>query len=763
MENKKVLSMAPEKNNILAGSQMFEIAGHARGGQGMVTAFEILAKIFSHSGEFEVQAFPSFGVERTGAPIQAFLRISKNPIYNRSNIYTPDLIVVFDESLIGQVPVFDGLRQDGIILLNTEKDVESFEGKSAVIYTVPATRISLDKGLGSKSLPIINSAMIGALIRILNGDIEVAKKIISAEVPVKAAENAAAAEIAFNNINKHRSITATAPITSHNGIPAKADVPIVPFWHKPMSQNKTGNWRLFTPAYVKREPPCTNNCPAGTDVREFVKLTAEKKFEEAYDIIYRHNPFPSVCGRVCPHFCQQNCNRIALDGELNIGAIERFLGDKEAGRKVTSSEIIFSEKVAVIGSGPAGLTVALRLRQLGYDVTVFEAMSKPGGMMRKGIPEFRLPEKALDREIKKIKAQGVKIVLNRKVSVNEISENFSAVITAAGTHVGTRLNIDNEDTIFEGIDFLDEIKIRKNQSLIKKGDRVVIIGGGNTAIDVARTVLRLGGKPVIHYRRTKAEMPAIAHEVEEAISEGVKIEFLSAPVRIEKNKSHLCITMTKMELKGVDGKGRKQPVPIRGSEQEIMAEKVIKATGQTFDDFVFGDLKNIFPRQGIVGFSNGIPVFCSGDMAWGGTVTEAIGSGNAAAREVHAFLRKEKYVPLEKNNHVVSSTEINFAHYLPASGNKNSLRKIAKLHNDFSEVVSGLSNAKIVEEAKRCLHCGDCFSCGNCFNYCPDAAISIDEENRLRIDYEYCKGCGICFRECPCSAIKFETMSETTV
>lgn len=755
--------MAPEKNNnILAGSQMFEIAGHARGGQGMVTAFEILAKIFSHSGEFEVQAFPSFGVERTGAPIQAFLRISKNPILNRSNIYTPDLIVVFDESLIGQVPVFDGLRQDGIILLNTEKEPVSFEDKSSSAYTVPATMISLDKGLGSKSLPIINSAMIGALIKILGGDIEMAKKIISAEVPAKAAENAAAAEIAFHSINKHISSTTPVPRSNNNGVAVKADVPLVPLWHKPMSQNKTGNWKLFTPSYVKREPPCTNNCPAGTDVREFVKLTAEKKFEEAYDIIYRHNPFPSVCGRVCPHFCQQNCNRIALDGELNIGAIERFLGDKAARRKVTPSEIIFSEKVAVIGSGPAGLTVALRLRQLGYDVTVFEAMSKPGGMMRKGIPEFRLPEKDLDQEIKKIEAQGVKIVLNRKISVNEISGEYSAVVAAAGSHIGTKLNIENENNAFDGIDFLNEIKMNKNKTLIKKGDRVVVIGGGNTAIDVARTVLRLGGKPVIYYRRTKAEMPAISHEVEEATGEGVKIKFLSAPVRIEENKSHLCITMTKMELKGVDSKGRKQPLPVRGSEQEIMAEKVIRATGQSFDASVFGDLDDIYPKQGIVGFSNGIPVFCSGDMAWGGTVTEAIGSGNEAAKEIHAFLRKKIYERQKKNANVVSSREINFAHYLPQPGNKNSLRKIEKLHDDFSEVVSGLSNAKIVEEAKRCLHCGDCFSCGNCFNYCPDAAISIDEENRLRIDYDYCKGCGICFRECPCSAIKFETMSETT-
>ena len=743
---------------------VFEVRGHARGGQGMVTAFEILAKVFSYSKNQEVQAFPSFGVERTGAPIQAFLRISPDVILNRSNIYSPNLAVVFDEGLIEQTNVFDGLAEDGIILINTDKHPSFYKGRAKNIFTVPATRISVENKLGSKALPIVNAAMIGAILKILNIEIQDAIEIIKKEVPVKPDANAQAAEMAFKSVvgftdsafNKATSVvnkTAASP----NGIPT------VPYWDKPMSLNKTGNWRVQAPAYLDRQPPCTENCPAGTDVRAFVKLTGENKFAEAYQVIYKHNPFPSVCGRVCPHFCQQNCNRTGFDAEVNIGAIERFLGDKNATHHFKAAPLLHKEKIAVIGSGPSGLTAALRLRQSGYEVTVFESMPKAGGMMRTGIPEFRLPGKALDKEIQKIADQGVKIILNKKVSVNDLKNEFSAIVTAVGSHVGTNMNLPNENEIIEGITFLREVKLDKKKRVIRKGDKVAVIGGGNTAIDVARTVLRFGGKPTIYYRRTRQEMPAIAHEVEEAMNEGVQIEFLTAPVNLEKNKKgEFRITMAEMKLGEADDSGRRKPVPVKGSERKITVNKMIKATGQTFDEFVFADHK-IKAKQGKVEFAsenNKVPVFCCGDMAWGGTVVEAIGSGNEVASEVNAFLRKTDYVKREKSNDVVSADQINFSYYLPTPGNPNPFKKVKKLLNDFSEVVQGLTDKTIIQEATRCLHCGDCFNCGNCFNFCPDAAIFIDEENRLRIDFDYCKGCGICVRECPCSSIRFEELEK---
>lgn len=753
---------------------MIEVRGHARGGQGMVTAFEILAKIFSQMGDFQVQSFPAFGVERTGAPIQAFLRIAKTSILNRSNVYTPNLIVVFDETLIGLVPVFDGLRDNGTILLNTERQPEEFKEQAQNIYTVPATQISIDKGLGSKSLPIVNAAMIGAIVRILDADIDVAAKIVGENVPAKPKANVASARLAYESLN---SMTETADnlaselLADRPWQPAmepqkgaagqtklKSDdaYPTVPAWDEPMSKNKTGNWRVLTPKYETKKAPCITNCPAGTDVRSFVKQAAEGNFEQAYETIYANNPFASTCGRVCPHFCEQNCNRIELDEGLNIGAIERFLGDYGVKKHVPPHANHFKEKIAVIGSGPAGLTAALQLRKKGYATTVFEALPQAGGMMRTGIPEFRLPQKILDSEIERIEKHGVKITLNSKVTVQELVHEYSAIVVATGSHIGTKMHIANEDLALEGIEFLHDFKLNGNHHNIKKGAELAIIGGGNTAIDVARTALRLGAKPTIYYRRTRHEMPAIHHEVEEAEAEGVRIEFLKAPVAINKTSNDLLnVTMITMELGEPDESGRRRPLPVQGSESTLEVDKIIMAVGQTYDDFAFSG-ERIKPHQGKNEFSASVPVFCSGDMAWGGTVTEAIGSGNLVAKEVHAYLRNMEYNHEHLDENVVLPADINYAYYLPTPAHHNRMKEHLQLENDFSEVVAGLTENEILEEAGRCLHCGDCFSCGNCYNYCPDAAIHIDENNRLRIDYDYCKGCGICFQECPCSSISLK-------
>jgi 2-oxoacid:acceptor oxidoreductase gamma subunit (pyruvate/2-ketoisovalerate family)/2-oxoacid:acceptor oxidoreductase delta subunit (pyruvate/2-ketoisovalerate family) len=732
---------------------IFEIRGHARGGQGMVTAFEILAKIFSYRQNYEVQAFPFFGVERTGAPIQAFLRISPQVILNRSNIYVPNLVVVFDEGLIEQTAVFDGLAEGGMILINTDKDPSFYKGKAKTIFTVAATNISVSNKLGSKSLPIVNAAMIGAILKILDAPIADASEIIKKEVPSKPEANAQAAETSYQQVLEFRDPSFSKTVstgTVKKGGPT-ISVPSVPYWDKAMSMNKTGNWRVMTPEYLDRQPPCTNNCPAGTDVRTFVKLAGEHKFGEAYQVISAHNPFPSVCGRVCPHFCQQNCNRKGLDEEVNIGSIERFLGDKHAAAAVPPAPLINKEKIAVIGSGPAGLTAALRLRQNGYAVSVFEASPKAGGMMRTGIPEFRLPEKVLDREIKNITAQGVKLILNKKVSVGDLKKDFSAIIIAAGLPFGTNMEIPGEEHCIEGITFLKESKFKTAHSFIRKGEKVAVLGGGNTAIDVARTVLRLGGHPVIYYRRTREEMPAIAHEVEEALKEGVKIEFLLAPLTVEKNrKGAYNLRLAEMKLSATDTSGRRKVVKIKGSERKLSVNKIIKAIGQSRDEFAFS------------GSADNIRVFSCGDLSGGGTVAEAIGSGNETAVEVNAFLRKGIYEKAVKSKDIVSTEQINFAWYLPTPGNPSPFKKVKKLLNDFSEVVQGLPAKTIVKEASRCLHCGDCFKCGNCFNFCPDAAIHIDEENRLRIDYDYCKGCGICVHECPCSAVQYKEEKELT-
>ena len=753
---------------------MLEIRGHARGGQGMVTAFEILAKIFSQLGDYQVQSFPAFGVERTGAPIQAFLRVAKGEILNRSNVYQPHLIVVFDESLIEQVPVFDGLREGGSVLLNTTRPIEEFKKNADSVFTVPATKISLEKGLGSKSLPIVNAAMIGAIMRLIDADMEIAKKIIAENVPAKPEANAEASEIAFNSVvGFEKSELNLYDFLNAEGVEKieyseeelsarKEDLDKYrhPYWYEPMSLNKTGNWRVLTPEYDYKTAPCSSNCPAGTDVREFIKLSGEGKFLEAVEVIYAHNPFPAVCGRVCPHFCEQACNRNELDDAVNIGAVERFLGDKFGNVPVESAPLQYEEKIAVIGAGPAGLTAGLRLRENGYDVTVFEALPKAGGMMRTGIPKFRLPDDVLDMEIKRIENAGVKIITNKKVNIDELKGDFDAVIVAVGSHIGSKMNVENEEMIIDGIDFLREFKLNGERSGIKKGDKLAIIGGGNTAIDVARTALRLGAEPVIYYRRTQNEMPAISHEVEEALQEGVKIQFLTAPMAFTQNGDKLEMTLIDMELGEPDESGRRKPIPVEGSEKKVVVDKVIAAIGQRFDEYAFAG-REVQPKQGKLDLDFDIPVFSAGDMAWGGTVTEAIGSGNKVAAEVHAHFRGLPYSHETDYGQIVMPVDINFNYYMPTPRIDNQMEISGELYENFDEVVKGLTDEEVIKETSRCMHCGECFSCGNCYNYCPDAAIHIDEDGRLRIDYDYCKGCGICVNECPCNAMSF-TLKEAS-
>lgn len=754
---------------------MIEIRGHARGGQGMVTAFEIMAQAFSRLDHFHVQAFPAFGVERTGAPIQAFLRVARQSILNRSNIYHPHLVVVFDESLLEQVDVFSGLRPEGAVLINTDRHPDDFTDLPNQVYTVPATRISLALGLGSKSLPIVNAAMIGAIMRILDADLAVARELIRQNVPARPEDNAESARRAYEQVvvvdQPNDWLLTRLNEASREGAGEEErelewnvedlDRFAAPFWSTPMSENKTGNWRLLTPSYSEQTPPCNATCPAGTDVRQFVRLAGERKFSAAFESLYQTNPFPAVCGRVCPHFCEQNCNRNDVDEGLNVGAIERFLGDHYDDLPAEAMPVRYSEKVAVIGSGPAGLTAAVQLRRRGYAVDVYEAEARPGGMMRTGIPIFRLPDAVLDREIDRIRRQGVRIICNRRVRLEELDVQYAAIITAAGSHQGTQLDLGENDGITEGLTFLRNFKMKGDDDGIRKGQQVAIIGGGNTAIDVARTALRLGAEPTIYYRRTMREMPAIANEVEEALAEGVRIEFLSAPVALRSWRNRFELTLIDMELGEPDASGRRRPTPIAGSERAIHVDKVIAAIGQRFDGFAFGE-ERLQPTQGWVEWSGKTPLFCAGDMAWGGTVAEAIGSGNAVADEVYACLRGTAYEGASTPLIGVRSQDINAEYYLRTARHRTKIRHPEDLLHDFSEVAVGLETDELIAESMRCLHCGECFNCGNCYNFCPDSAIHIDEAGRLRIDYDYCKGCGICVEECPCSAMQFQLTEATS-
>jgi NADPH-dependent glutamate synthase beta subunit-like oxidoreductase len=335
------------------------------------------------------------------------------------------------------------------------------------------------------------------------------------------------------------------------------------------------------------DPPCVEACPAHLNIKKYVFEAREGRYRDGLETILERLPFPATVGRVCPHPCEDACVRHTHFDPIANRAIKRFLADQFMDAAwYPKIETKLEGKVAVVGSGPAGLAAAYYLAKMGYGVTIFESLPQTGGMMRMGIPSYRLPRKILDGEIDRVKNLGVEIKTNTKVESLDtlFKDGYQAILVATGTHQGIKLGVEGEEhpKVMECIDFLRDVAFGKTVEL---GDRVAVIGGGNAAIDSARTALRLGSKEVtIFYRRTRAEMPADAEEVEEAIKEGVKIEFLAAPVRIRSKDGQLTgIECIRMELGEPDASGRRRPIPIKGSEFIMEVDNVIIAIGQTVD------------------------------------------------------------------------------------------------------------------------------------------------------------------------------------
>ncbi len=554
-----------------------------------------------------------------------------------------------------------------------------------------------------------------------------------------------------------------------------------------MLWNKTGTWRYLKPRYINKTPPCNEACPAGNDIEGFMVLTREGKFREAWALIKEENPFPGVCGRVCFHPCERSCNRREYDEALSIHGIERFLADSQTERKQERPfpKVKKKEKVAVIGSGPAGLTCAYHLARMGYGVTVFESHSSPGGILRTGIPEYRLPPSILDQEISDIQARGVEIKTNccvgRDIPFGDL-KSFQAVFVATGAHRGRALKMegDNLKGVFSGLDLLKRIRMGERPSL---GGKAIVIGGGNLAIDVSRSALRLGVKNVeIHYRRSQEEMPAIPEEVEEALREGVKIHFLTSPVRIlGKEGKVVGAECAKMVLGEPDETGRKRPVPIEGSGFKVEADAILSAIGEDPDlSFLPQEVpidRGLIQADGM-GFVHVKGIFAGGDVSNPiHTVAGAIGSGKKAAVAIHEYLQggwlkdklgmiqvggkgtismKKYFDPPkgEANPPVLSFKEINTAYFEHQRRISNSSLPVGE-RGGFQEIFSGLSDELAQKEAARCFNCGVCNGCDNCWVYCPDVAVKR-EKGQYEIDYDFCKGCGICFEECPRGVILLE-------
>ncbi len=525
----------------------------------------------------------------------------------------------------------------------------------------------------------------------------------------------------------------------------------------------TGSWRHVRPVYKNKTSPCEVGCPAGEKIPEYFELLRQKRYEEAWYKILEDNPLPGVTGRVCYHPCEGQCNRKPYDEGVAIHNIERFVADQNLRNKKLPrvSESPKSEKVAIIGSGPAGLSCAYQLARKGYHAVIYEADHEPGGMLRYGIPDYRLPKKILDKEIADIESTGVEIRpdsrIGGSVAWSEL-EKYDAVFVAVGAMRSRKMDVPGEDMkgVFTGVDFLWEIN---NGDVPKIGRNVLVVGGGNTAIDAARTAVRLGKKATILYRRTRTEMPAVPEEIEEAEKEGVRFEFLVAPVKVTGSKGKVSrIELMRMKLGEPDASGRRKPVPVKGSNFQVAADTIISAIGEEPD---LSFLPYSFLKKGVRLFvdddySTGVPgIFAGGDAATNpnGTVVNAIRAGKEAATSIDEFLgwrTKSNGTPHE----VVRPEDVNTFYFPHESRVKVPRIPVAKSKTGFHEVNKTLSEAQALDEADRCFTCGTCLHCDVCMTFCPDVAISKDESGEYVIDYDHCKGCGICVNECPREAME---------
>ncbi|MBE7423604.1 MAG: NAD(P)-binding protein [Zoogloeaceae bacterium] len=520
--------------------------------------------------------------------------------------------------------------------------------------------------------------------------------------------------------------------------------------------NRTGSWRTVRPVYVDRLPPCNHACPAGENIQGWLFHAESGGYEAAWRELVRNNPMPATMGRVCYHPCENACNRGQLDESVSIHAVERFLGDEAIKRGWTVSPgKDTGKRVLVVGAGPAGLSAAWHLRLAGHAVTIFEAGAQSGGMMRFGIPKYRLPREVLDAEVQRIVDMGVSLKLDSRVDdllATMKTGKFDACFLAVGAHIAKRAYIPAGDAS----KILDAVSVLRGMEKDEKpllGRRVVVYGGGNTAIDVARTAKRLGAEEsIIVYRRTREKMPAHDFEVEEALQEGVQMKWLTTV----KEAGEATLMVEKMAL---DESGFPQPT---GEFETIEADSLVLALGQDVDLGLLAAVPGLTLDNGSVavdaGMMTGHPgIFAGGDMVAGErTVTVAIGHGKKAARHIDAWLRGEAYA-LPPKHELATFDRLNTWYYLDAPKTVQPVLDIIRRQGTFEEVLGGLDEGNALFEARRCLSCGNCFECDNCYGVCPDnAVVKLGPGKRFRFNYDYCKGCGICVAECPCGAIRTE-------
>jgi 2-oxoacid:acceptor oxidoreductase delta subunit (pyruvate/2-ketoisovalerate family) len=518
--------------------------------------------------------------------------------------------------------------------------------------------------------------------------------------------------------------------------------------------NLTGSWRTNRPVYVDRLPPCNNACPAGENIQGWLFHAESGGYEAAWRTLTLDNPLPAVMGRVCYHPCETACNRAQLDEAVGINSVERFLGDEAIRRDWRFDPPVHDsgKRVLVVGAGPSGLSAAYHLRRLGHRVTIHEAGPFAGGMMRFGIPKYRLPRDVLEAEVQRILDMGVKLRLNSKIGdlLNVIRKGrYDAAFLAVGAHIGKRAYIP-AGSASKVLDAVSVLRGMEGQETPLLGRRVVVYGGGNTAIDVARTAKRLGAEEsIIVYRRTREKMPAHESELEEALQEGILVKWLSTI----KEAGETSITVEKMAL---DEKGFPQPT---GELEQLEADAVVLALGQDVDLGLLNGVPGLEIRDGVVQVAPNMMtghagLFAGGDMVPSErTVTVAIGHGKKAARHIDAWLRHAHYEPPPQHE-LAAVDKLNTWYYSDAPKTMRPTLDIIRRQSTFEEVTGSLDESNALYEARRCLSCGNCFECDNCYGVCPDnAVIKLGPGKRFEFNYDYCKGCGLCAAECPCGAI----------
>jgi 2-oxoacid:acceptor oxidoreductase gamma subunit (pyruvate/2-ketoisovalerate family) len=743
---------------------MTEIRIHGRGGQGGVTLAKLIATSRFLQG-LSVQAFGLYAAERSGAPIQAFCRYSEDPITNRNLIYEPDHVIVLDPTLVGP-PLVAGLKAGGWILINSPQLPADFAQAFSHnrIATVDATSIARDNNLGTRSVPIVNTALAGAVGRMLGFPLEeigAALEHLGFTGP-----NLAAATRAFEEVELSEAPLDATPMDQHVSPPDEGRGPsILEGAGASLPMLKTGQWATEQPHRQQAIPPCNHICPAGNNVQGFLNALSRDEVDEALEILLRTTPFPSICGRACPAPCMESCNRIEIDEAVNVRQMERYAGDH--GNITPEPLAQREERVAIVGSGPAGLTAAYHLARFGYRVKVFESGPEIGGLLRTGIPGFRLPEDVVAREIERIVALGIDVETDHRIdrqALLSLTRDHDAVLVATGQQAqrDLQLGMNGTEAVVQGIDFLDHVH---RADVRVDGEDVIVVGGGNTAMDAARSALRLGANSVrVVYRRSRDEMPAIREEIDDAREEGVAIDLLTQPVALHEDKGdgrhrHYRLTCRRMQLGEPDESGRRAPVEVQDSDFDLACHRVILALGQSPDVSVFPEGTEVREGTQLLGLLE-TPVFAVGDLATReGTVAAAIGSGRRSAVHIHSVLSG---VHVTISEHADASRDVDvwkdevihadamklhlFERHPSAEGESIEL---PQRRSTFDEVHLGLDDTA---EASRCLSCGVCNECDACCTYCPEGVLKR-VGHRLEFDYSYCKGCGICVAECPRNVI----------